>query len=179
MGCSDSRPKGSGVTNIDIAKERFAPSHHEYKNGHVATTTTQEEKAELLKFIHSSMIGGDELLDTPFGQRRMCYSDWTASGRSLTFIEEYIRTEVLPLYANTHSEAADTGMLAFFSRPFLCPSPSNAMLFCTLSFLSYILLDTIVLTKYPNRFTCFHFNRATNYSFPPRSSFDCTQLSWG
>ena len=45
----------------------------------------------------------------PFGLRRVTYADYTASGRSLTFIEDYIREQVMPLYANTHSESSGTG----------------------------------------------------------------------
>ncbi|MCP4291552.1 MAG: aminotransferase class V-fold PLP-dependent enzyme [bacterium] len=40
----------------------------------------------------------------------MTYADYTASGRSLDFIEEFIREEVLPLYANTHTETSSTGL---------------------------------------------------------------------
>ena len=39
----------------------------------------------------------------------MTYADYTASGRSLAFIEDFIRDAVLPLYGNTHTESSGTG----------------------------------------------------------------------
>jgi selenocysteine lyase/cysteine desulfurase len=65
--------------------------------------------AGLLELIRSSVIGADEAIETPFGSRRITYADYTASGRSLTFIEDFVRREVLPLYANTHTETSGTG----------------------------------------------------------------------
>jgi selenocysteine lyase/cysteine desulfurase len=64
---------------------------------------------ELIELIRSSVIGTDVAIPTPYGLRRVTYADYTASGRSLGFIEDYIRDNVLPLYANTHTESSATG----------------------------------------------------------------------
>lgn len=64
----------------------------------------------LIEQVRNSVIGADSAVVTPFGTRRVTYADYTASGRSLTFIEDYIRDQVLPLYANTHTETSGTGL---------------------------------------------------------------------
>jgi selenocysteine lyase/cysteine desulfurase len=64
----------------------------------------------LIETIRASVIGEDEAITTPFGLRRVTYADYTASGRSLSFIEDLIRDTVLPLYANTHTESSGTGL---------------------------------------------------------------------
>ena len=63
----------------------------------------------LIDKIRSSVIGDRQLIQTSFGARPLVYADYTASGRSLSFIEDYIRHQVLPYYANTHTETSYTG----------------------------------------------------------------------
>ncbi len=64
----------------------------------------------LIDEIRANVIGDDEAVVGPFGLRRVTYADYTASGRSLAFIEDFIRAAVLPLYANTHTESSGTGL---------------------------------------------------------------------
>lgn len=72
--------------------------------------TVDGRRERILETIRASIIGDENVLEGPFGPRRVTYADYTASGRSLSFIERFITDEVLPLYANTHTESSGTGL---------------------------------------------------------------------
>ena len=63
----------------------------------------------IIKMIREQVIGERTAVQTPFGKRPLIYADYTASGRSLAFVESFIQNRVLPFYANTHSESSLTG----------------------------------------------------------------------
>ncbi len=95
-------------------------------------------KLDLIERIRSSVIGEDEAVMGPFGPRRVTYADYTASGRAVTFIEDFIREVVLPLYANTHTESSGTGLQTTrfreeareIIRAALGASQEHAVIFC-------------------------------------------------
>lgn len=60
------------------------------------------------EYLRQNIIGVDAPFCTPFGQRLMLYGDYTASGRTLNFIERYLM-RLQRHYANTHTEDDMTG----------------------------------------------------------------------
>jgi selenocysteine lyase/cysteine desulfurase len=60
------------------------------------------------ELVSKSIIGKEALIKTPFGERRVTYADYTASGKNVTFIEKYM-LQMLELYGNTHTEDGATG----------------------------------------------------------------------
>ncbi|MCD6090441.1 MAG: aminotransferase class V-fold PLP-dependent enzyme [Bacteroidales bacterium] len=56
-------------------------------------------------------IGNDLEFKTPFGNQKMIYADWVASGRLYSPIEEKIKNQFGPWVANTHTETSESGTL--------------------------------------------------------------------
>ncbi|XP_013397370.1 uncharacterized protein LOC106164115 [Lingula anatina] len=57
----------------------------------------------LINYVKENVIGNDVSFEGPFGTRPVTYCDYTASGKPLRFIEDYITDYVYPTYGNTHT----------------------------------------------------------------------------
>lgn len=59
--------------------------------------------------FRQQVIGGKQHFQSPFGEKRIIYADWTASGRLYGPIEDKIKDEFGPFVANTHTETTVSG----------------------------------------------------------------------
>lgn len=61
--------------------------------------------------LSRDVIGEGFDVPGPFGPKPLIYADYVASGRALRCIEDAITAEVLPYYANSHTEASYCGQV--------------------------------------------------------------------
>lgn len=59
--------------------------------------------------LTDDLIGNDVKIPGPDGPVPMVYADYVASGRALRCVEDFIAEQVLPFYANSHTEASYCG----------------------------------------------------------------------
>ena len=63
------------------------------------------------KLFRDQTIGINQTFLTPFGEKKMLYADWIASGRIYAPLEKVISETVFPFCGNTHTETSITGTL--------------------------------------------------------------------
>jgi selenocysteine lyase/cysteine desulfurase len=68
--------------------------------------------SELEKYFskfRKNIVGIDTTFNSPYGEKKIIYADWIASGRLYKPIEEKFFNSIGPFVANTHSESSITG----------------------------------------------------------------------
>jgi len=58
-----------------------------------------------------NIIGYHQMMQSPYGEKRIIYADWIASGRLYLPIEKKMQEQFGPWVANTHTETSETGTL--------------------------------------------------------------------
>ena len=64
---------------------------------------------EYFKPFRENTIGYNSTFNSPYGEQKLVYADWIASGRLYAPIEKKISEVFGPLVGNTHSESSETG----------------------------------------------------------------------
>jgi selenocysteine lyase/cysteine desulfurase len=66
---------------------------------------------QYFKPFRENIIGIDQTFISPFGQQKIVYGDWIASGRLYRTIEDKMINTFGPFVGNTHTETSETGTL--------------------------------------------------------------------
>ena len=66
---------------------------------------------EYFKKYRQGIIGLNQTFQSPYGEKRIIYADWIASGRLYRPIEDKITNIFGPFVGNTHTETSETGTL--------------------------------------------------------------------
>jgi len=78
----------------------------------VITSEKNIEASALEKYFETfrnNIVGINQSFTSPFGSKKIIYTDWTASGRLYGPIEEKLLNDFGPFVANTHTETSVTG----------------------------------------------------------------------
>lgn len=71
--------------------------------------TIASELEQYFLTFRKDIIGINQVFNSPFGEQKIVYTDWTASGRLYGPIEEKLINSFGPFVANTHTETSVTG----------------------------------------------------------------------
>lgn len=78
----------------------------------MASTKESVIKSDLENYFNQfreNIIGIHQTFQSPYGEQKLIYTDWTASGRLYGPIEEKLMTQFGPFVANTHTETSTSG----------------------------------------------------------------------
>ena len=77
------------------------------KNNNSASDSSSLES--YFQQFRNGIIGDETTYETPYGEKRIIYADWIASGRLYAPIENRMADVFGPFVANTHTETSETG----------------------------------------------------------------------
>jgi len=97
------------MEEVDSYRSFGVINDNDINNNTTTSSTTSIRSNNNISKLGNDVIGSLKTFITPYGNRPIVYSDWTASGRGLKHIESYIQHEVITLYGNTHTTTSITG----------------------------------------------------------------------
>ena len=79
-------------------------------NQHTSSSKNEPSELEIyFQQFRKHIVGVNQTFESPYGEKEIIYTDWTASGRMYRPIEEKLLNEFGPFVANTHTETSITG----------------------------------------------------------------------
>ncbi|MEO9571364.1 MAG: aminotransferase class V-fold PLP-dependent enzyme [Polaribacter sp.] len=86
----------------------FFSKEKSVQNDALSKSTPSELEIYFQQF-RENIVGVNQEFQSPFGVKKVIYTDWTASGRLYAPIENKLLNQFGPFVANTHTETAITG----------------------------------------------------------------------
>ena len=86
-----------------------APVRAPVKTGPLQQFQDSLKTGDVAAALADGLIGKDAFIEAPFGAKALVYADYVASGRALMQVERFVLEQVLPYYANSHTEASYCG----------------------------------------------------------------------
>lgn len=66
-------------------------------------------RGDVIASLNDGLVGSTATINGPYGEKALVYADYVASGRALHQVERFVLEDVLPYYANSHTEASYCG----------------------------------------------------------------------
>ncbi|XXG43840.1 hypothetical protein AAC387_Pa01g3788 [Persea americana] len=98
------------ISYLDEKGESNGGKYNLFGSIRVGTGIDSDNGADKLRWLQSQIIGVNAEFQSPFGRRLVTYSDHTASGRFLRFVEDWLEMDALPFYGNTHTIDSYVGL---------------------------------------------------------------------
>ncbi len=112
--------------------------------------------------FRNNTLGRGQTFGFPSGQKEIIYADWTASARGYAPIESYLQSEIIPFFANTHTQTSLTGTLMTNAyeeaktiiKDHVHANSDDVLLFCGSGMTSAVnKLQRLLGLKIPERYT--------------------------
>jgi len=118
--------------------------------------------------FRENTIGRGQMYCFPSGEKEIVYADWTASARGYKPIENCLQNDVMPFFANTHTETTTTGTMMTIAyaeaklivKAHVGADTNDALIFCGNGMTSAVnKLQRLLGLRMPERCTAYMVNQ--------------------
>lgn len=97
------------IFQTGVIQKNLSLRHQNFSGMIAAKPTLPTVLEQYFQQFRRNIIGVDQDFESPFGRKKIVYTDWTASGRLYRPIEEKLMNDFGPFVANTHTETTVSG----------------------------------------------------------------------
>ncbi|XP_055677378.1 uncharacterized protein LOC129786407 isoform X3 [Lutzomyia longipalpis] len=95
---------------IPISTSHLGSGTLSSRSRHSALNKRAEEINKIVRYIDDNVIGKGAAFLGPYGRRKVVYANYTSSGKSLQFFEDYVNKEALSMLGDINCTSTVTGL---------------------------------------------------------------------